>query len=152
MDDLEIRRIHEILKDSSKVEGILKNLRFMLHFLSNLSVLYAFATLAFAIAGLDAHFFFFALHLFEVIKSQKTLVNVIMSVYIPITQIIFIYIFFIVLMYFFTIFIYYFMFNYIPDGSCDSLQICLATLYTETFTVKYYFTILVYRQYRKLYG
>ncbi len=136
MEDLEIRRIREILKDSSKLEGVLKYFQFSVGVLLNLSVLYAFATLGFAIAGLTNDSFFFSFHLLEVIKSQTILVNVLLSVYYPGHQLFFIYTFFIVLMYFFAIIIYYFMADVMPDGHCESLLICLATLYTHTFTVR----------------
>jgi len=138
MDDLEIRRITEILKDSSKLEGVLKYFQFFFGVFLNIEVLYAFATMGFALAGLTAHFFYFSFHLLEIITSQTVLLNVLLSVYNPRNQLFFIYFFFIVLMYFFSLIIYFFMYTDMPDGSCDSVLICLATLYTQTFTVRIY--------------
>ena len=135
MDDLEIRRISEILKESSQLEGVRKYFQFFFGVILNLSVLYALATLAFALAGLRSHYFYFSFHLLEVIISQTVLVNVLYSVANPISQLFFIYTFFIVLMYFFALLIYKFMYQDMPNGSCESLLICLATLYTQTFTV-----------------
>ena len=137
LDDLEIRRIKEILKDSSKLEAALKYLQFFFGVFLNPYALYAFAKLGFAILGIYYHYFFFSFHLIEVITSQTVLVNVLLSIYIPIYQFFFIYMFFIVLMYFFSMFIYAEMYDNMPDGSCDSILICLSTLYTQTFTVRF---------------
>jgi hypothetical protein len=134
MSELEIGKISNILQMDG-FKNFLNKFYINLKLLLNVEVLYAIGYMGFAILALSVHYFFYAYHLIEFIRSQTVLKNVLKSVYNPRWQLLFIFAFFILLEYLYSLVIYFFFHEMMPDNSCDSVFICLATVYTNTFTV-----------------
>ena len=149
MSEYEIRKISNILT----IDGwsnFLKKVQILIKLLTDSEVLYALFYIGFAILALSSHYFYFSFHLIEFIKTQPVLRQVLRSVYNPRVQLIFIFAFFMVLEYFYTLIIFYVFHDIMPDDSCDSVFSCLATVYSETFTVSQFILIfLVIGEFRK---
>ena len=133
MNELEIRRIDKILTING-FKDFLKKMQIYFQLIFDSDVLYALAFIAFSLLGLFVHNFFFAFHLIEFIKTQPILRNVLKAVYEPLSQLVFIFIFFIILVYFYSLIIFYFFYDIMPENSCSSVVICLAAIYSNTFT------------------
>lgn len=137
MSELEIGKIKNILT----IDGcgnFWKKVHIFTKLFFNVEVLYTLGYMGFAVLGLTTHYFFFCYHLIEFIRTQTVLKNVLKAVYNPRKQLLFIFAFFLLLEYFYSLIIYYFFFDIMPSHSCDSVFICLATVYTNTFTVYIY--------------
>ena len=137
MSELEIRKISHILKINGWSNAI-KNIQIFFKLFTDGDVLYALCYMTFSILALSVHYFFFSFHLIDFIKTQPILLQVLRSVYYPRKQLIFIFIFFLVLEYFYSLLIFYFFYDIMPIYSCDSVFSCFATVYTQTFTVKFF--------------
>ena len=133
MNELEIRRIDKILTING-FKDFLKKMQIYFQLIFDSDVLYALAFIAFSLLGLFVHNFFFAFHLIVFIKTQPILRNVLKAVYEPLSQLVFIFIFFIILVYFYSLIIFYFFYDIMPENSCSSVVICLAAIYSNTFT------------------
>lgn len=134
MTELDLRRFRSILK-LDKIKVFFTKVMIIIQLMFNIEVLYAIGYMGFAILGLSLHNFFFSYHLIMFIRTQPILKNVLKAVYNPRKQLIFIFAFFILLEYFYALLVYYFFYDQMPDNSCESVFICLATIYTNTFTV-----------------
>jgi hypothetical protein len=144
MTDLEIRKFSHLINENVDCSDTFKKLKICAKLILNGEVLYASGYLAFAILAISYHYFFFCYHLIEFIKSQSVLRNVLKSVYNPRKQLIFIFMFFMVLEYFYSLIVFYFFYDQMPESSCSSMLICLATIYTQTFTVRKFFKKIIY--------
>ena len=129
MSDLEIHSIDYFL-DSNSYRKIL----IYLYLLIDIKVLYAFAYMVFALLGIFIHNFFFAFHLIEFIISQPILQYVFRAIVDPIAQLAYTFIFFFILIYFYSLIIFYNFQDIMPENSCDSPVICMAYIYSNTFT------------------
>jgi inositol 1,4,5-triphosphate receptor type 1 len=128
-----------------KVDGIrifFRKILSGLQMLSNIEVIYAIGYMGFAVLGLALHYFFFSYHLIMFIRTQPVLKNVLKAVYNPRQQLGFIFAFFILLEYFYSLIIYYFFYDIMPKNSCDSVFICLATIYQSTFMVSMFINLV----------
>jgi hypothetical protein len=135
MSEVEIKKLNDILTIDG-CESFWKKISIFFKLMKNAEVLYTFFYLGFAILAMSVHYFFFSYHLIEFLKNQPVLVNVLKSVINPRKQLILIFLFFLILEYFYTLVIYYFFYDVMPQYSCESVIVCLATVYTQTFTVK----------------
>lgn len=136
MHELEIEKISNILRIGGW-SNLWKKIQKYFKLIFNMEVLYAVGYMGFAILALSIHYFFFCYHLIEFIKTQTVLKNVLRSVYNPRKQLIFIFVFFLVLEYFYSLLIFYFFYDIMPLNSCISVFSCLATVYTNTFSVNF---------------
>ena len=136
MSELDLRKFKKILI-IEKYKIYFRNILIILQLMFNIEIIYAIGYMGFAILGLANNYFFFSYHLIMFIRTQNVLKNVLKAVYIPRQQLLFIFAFFILLEYFYSLVIYYFFYDIMPENSCDSVIICLATIYTNTFTVIY---------------
>jgi hypothetical protein len=93
MNELEIRRIDKILKFNG-ISNLFKKLGIYLNFLINPTVLYVLSYIGFSILAMSYHYFFFSFHLVEFMISQPILKNVLLSIYEPLEQLVYIFIFF----------------------------------------------------------
>lgn len=134
MTGLEIGRINTVLKTNGW-KDFLNTVYIYTKLLLDIDVIYAISYMLFAILGATLHNFFFAYHLTIFIINQRVLVNVLKAIYNPGWQLFFIFIFFLILEYFYSLIVYYFFYPQMPDNSCASVFICLATIYNNTFTV-----------------
>lgn len=132
---MEIKRIYQIL-EQHYFQEIIKKIGISLQLLLNLEIIYYLGYFIFAILALKIHNFFFAYHLIEFIRSQEVLRNVLKAIYNPKTQLLFIFIFFMILQYFYALLVYYWFYDDMPDNSCESVFICMISIYTNTFTVR----------------
>jgi len=142
MTAIDIKKFSHVLNDKDFSD---KYRKFQIYFkiIFNAEVVYASGYLAFAILALSVHYFFFCYHLIEYIKSQNVLRNVLKAVYNPRKQLLFIFLFFFLLVYFYDLIIFYFFFDIMPGTYCSSAFICLATVYSQTFTVIFYFILVI---------
>lgn len=133
MTDLETRRFEKIFTISGG-KKFTQKLKIYFLLIINGDVIYALLYMGFAIVGLAYHYFFFAFHLLEFIKSQPILRNVLKAVTEPLSQLVFIFIFFIILIYFYSLIIFFFFHDIMPPASCSTVVVCLASIYSNTFT------------------
>lgn len=131
MNELEVGRIYESLK-VDKTPDMIQKTKIIFKLLSKIEILYEVGYIGFALAAFGVHYFFFAYHLIEFIRSQPALKNVLMSIYKCRIPLFFTFIFFIVLIYFYSLIFYYFFFQDFPPFTCDSVFICMATVFQNT--------------------
>ena len=129
MNNLEIHRMNYFFNTKS-YKKILIYIRLIL----NIKVIYALLYMIFAILGIAEHKFFFAFHLIEFIISQPILQYVFRAIIDPIAQLAYTFIFFFILIYFYSLIIFYYFQEIMPENSCDSPLICMAFIYSNTFT------------------
>ena len=129
MKELEIYRVDNFFNLYSY-----QKTRIYLMLLFDIKVIYALAYMVFALLGIFVHNFFFAFHLIEFIISQPILQYVFRAIVDPIAQLAYTFIFFFILIYFYSLIIFYNFQDIMPDNSCDSPVICMAYIYSNTFT------------------
>ena len=129
MSDLEIHRIQYFFETSNY-----KKIFIYIYLVMDIKVLYALAYMIFALLGIFIHNFFFAFHLIEFIISQPILQYVFRAIMDPIAQLAYTFIFFFILIYFYSLIIFYNFQEIMPSNSCDSPIICMAYIYSNTFT------------------
>ena len=111
---------------------IWKKFKVILSLLTNIEVLYEVGYLGFAILAFGLHYFFFAYHLIDFIRTQQILINVLKSIYNSRIQLVFTLAFYLLLIYFYSLIFYYFYYDDMPPYSCDSVFQCLATVFANT--------------------
>jgi inositol 1,4,5-triphosphate receptor type 1/inositol 1,4,5-triphosphate receptor type 3 len=129
MSDLEIHSIDYFLDSNSY-----RKIFIYLYLFIDIKVLYAIAYMIFALLGIFAHNFFFSFHLIEFIISQPILQYVFRAIVDPIAQLAYTFIFFFILIYFYSLIIFYNFQEIMPENSCNSPVICMAYIYSNTFT------------------
>ena len=129
LNDLEIYRVDNFFNLYTY-----KKIGIYLLLILDIKVLYALAYMVFALLGIFIHNFFFAFHLIEFIISQPILQYVFRAIVDPIAQLAYTFIFFFILIYFYSLIIFYNFQEIMPDNSCDSPVICMAYIYSNTFT------------------
>ena len=129
MSNLEIHRMNYFFNTKSY-----KKLFIYIRLIFDIKVIYALLYFVFAVLGISIHNFFFAFHLIEFIISQPILQYVFRAIIDPIAQLAYTFIFFFILIYFYSLIIFYYFQEIMPENSCDSPLICMAFIYSNTFT------------------
>ena len=98
----------------------------------NLDVVYQFGFFTFSVLALSVHYFFFSVHLLDILYRFPSLQSVVMSVILPWKALVLTLVLIIIIVYLFSIWAYtqyYFMFG----GNCDSLLMCFRTVFDQGF-------------------
>lgn len=131
MNELESGRVYNSFK-VDKYKDFKEKARIIFILLSKIEIVYEVGYIFFALLAFGIHYFFFAYHLIEFIRSQPVLTNVLMSVYKSRVQLFFTFVFFMVLIYFYSLIFYYFFYYDFPPYTCDSVFMCMATVFQNT--------------------
>lgn len=119
---------------SSEINSKAKNFFIiMLRILTDLDLFYNTAFLVFAILGIRLNYFYFSVHLLEIIKRSSTLNNVIQAIWAPKKQILVTFFLFFLVEYFFTVIIYLFFYDDAHTKMCYRMDTCLAAIFDNTF-------------------
>lgn len=115
----------------SNREIFLLNVKFFFKLMKQLEILYNIGNITFALLAYGIHYFFFAFHLIDFVRSQPLMINVLMSVYNCRLQLVVVFIFLLITTYFYALIIYYFFYQEIRAHACNSVLSCIVVVFTS---------------------
>lgn len=115
----------------SDKEMMILHFNFLVKLLKQLEILYNIGNISFALLAFGIHYFFFAFHLIDFIRSQPLMINVLMSVYKCRMQLLVVLIFLLIATYFYSLVIYYFFYHEIRAHACNSVLACIVVVFTS---------------------
>ena len=134
LDELGINRVYYNFR-LRFVSYLIQNLKAFKYLLFDFEVMYEIGYITFAILAFLVHYFFFVYHLIDFIRTQQVLINVLKSIYNSRVQLFFTLMFYLILIYFYALIFYYFFYDDMPPYTCDSIFLCIITIFTNTVSL-----------------